>query len=244
MNLLGKFFRKTSALSYHSFRYFDKLSIRVSPPVRSLSEENKIKWYELDGDHNLRVEYDLGPDSVVYDVGGYEGDWAAEISSRYSSKIYVFEPVSKFVKLLQKRFGKNPGITILPVGLGGRNEEMSISVIEESSSVYRDQGNFQKKASEKEVIKLRAINEMMQELHTPNIDLMKINIEGGEYDLLECLIEKGLVKNIKNLQIQFHDFVPDAEERMKRIKSLLSLTHKLTYEYVFVWENWELKTTA
>jgi FkbM family methyltransferase len=244
MNLLGKFFRKTSALAYHSFRFFDTLSIRVAPPVKSLCEVNKAKWYAVDGDHNLRVEYDLGPDSVVYDIGGYEGDWAAEISSRYSSKVFVFEPVSKFVELLQKRLGKNPGIKILPVGLGGRNEEMSIAVIEESSSVFRDQGNFQNKASEKEVIRLRAINEMMQELNTPEIDLMKINIEGGEYDLLECLIEKGLVKNIKNLQIQFHDFVPDAEARMKRIKSLLALTHKLTYEYVFVWENWELKSST
>ena len=39
------------------------------------------------------------------------------------------------------------------------------------------------------------------------IDLLKINIEGGEYEVLENLIENDLIKNIDNIQIQFHDFV-------------------------------------
>ena len=69
---------------------------------------------------------------------------------------------------------------------------------------------------------------------------MKVNIEGGEYDLLEGLIENGLTARIRNIQVQFHDFVPNAYERMKNIQLSLSKTHKITYQFEFVWENWEL----
>ncbi|TMA87233.1 MAG: FkbM family methyltransferase, partial [Deltaproteobacteria bacterium] len=70
------------------------------------------------------------------------------------------------------------------------------------------------------------------------IALMKINIEGGEYDLLDHLIETGFVSRIDNIQVQFHDFVAEAESRMVRIQERLSQTHAITYQYPFVWENW------
>jgi len=66
-------------------------------------------------------------------------------------------------------------------------------------------------------------------------------IEGGEYDLLEHLIKTKYIKRIKNLQVQFHDFVDQAQERMDNIQKELSKTHQLTYQYLFVWENWERK---
>ena len=69
---------------------------------------------------------------------------------------------------------------------------------------------------------------------------MKINIEGAEYELLTRLIEVGLVKNIKNIQIQFHNFSCDSRVHMEEIQRVLGQTHRLTYQYEFVWENWEL----
>jgi hypothetical protein len=73
------------------------------------------------------------------------------------------------------------------------------------------------------------------------VDLMKINIEGGEYELLEHLIARGLTKRIRNIQVQFHeDVMAGAAGRMERIQSRLAETHHLTYQERFVWENWEL----
>lgn len=37
-----------------------------------------------------------------------------------------------------------------------------------------------------------------------DIGLMKINIEGGEYELLERMIELGIINKVKDIQIQFH----------------------------------------
>jgi len=51
-----------------------------------------------------------------------------------------------------------------------------------------------------------------------------------------------MIPIFKNLQIQFHDFIIDnANERMENIQTQLAKTHKITYQYKFVWENWEIK---
>jgi len=73
---------------------------------------------------------------------------------------------------------------------------------------------------------------------------MKINIEGGEYELLDHLISSGVVKTIHNLQIQFHDFIPDAFAAMNNIRDRLNLTHYPTYKFDFIWDNWKLKEQA
>ena len=75
-----------------------------------------------------------------------------------------------------------------------------------------------------------------------DVDLIKINIEGGEYEVLESLIADNKLSMFKNLQIQFHDFIiENAKERMSKIQQELAKTHVLTYQYEFVWENWKLK---
>jgi hypothetical protein len=71
-----------------------------------------------------------------------------------------------------------------------------------------------------------------------DVRLMKVNIEGGEYELLERMLECGLTTRVADLQIQFHNFSPDAAERMAAIQRGLAATHRPTYQYRFVWENW------
>ncbi len=72
------------------------------------------------------------------------------------------------------------------------------------------------------------------------VALCKINIEGGEYQLIEYIISKGLIKNIKNLQVQFHLIDgQDCQKAYDILKQLLSLTHRQTWCYPFCWENYE-----
>lgn len=71
------------------------------------------------------------------------------------------------------------------------------------------------------------------------IRLVKINIEGGEYELLNYILSKGLMRNIVDLQVQFHLIEgKDCEKMYSEIAKELSKTHKLTWRYPFCWENW------
>jgi hypothetical protein len=71
------------------------------------------------------------------------------------------------------------------------------------------------------------------------VDLIKINIEGDEFPLLKNLIDNNKTNLFKDIQVQFHQFIPDSINKRNWIREKLSLTHTLTYDYEFVWENWK-----
>lgn len=193
-------------------------------------------WTSVRGDDTLRLDYNLNRRSTVFDLGGHTGQWTKEMYSRYSCNIRVFEPVDAFADRIEERFrGKNK-IILHRFGLAGETGEAEIILSDTASSIYKKNG-------QKARISLVKASGFIDENNIQSIDLMKINIEGAEYDLLEHLIDSNVVRRIKNLQIQFHDFGPDAENRRKRIQSTLNETHYLTYQYDWVWENWRRKRT-
>jgi FkbM family methyltransferase len=198
-------------------------------------EQRCAKWFLDQGDQTLRLNYPLLPSSIVFDLGGYAGQWAADIYCRYNAQIYIFEPVKHFSDNIQLRFKYNDKIKIFEFGLSSHDHTETLHINGERSSA------FSSAQTSEQIIHLKRASDFLQENHLSQIDLMKINIEGGEYALLEHLIETNWIKNIKNIQIQFHDFVPHAEKRMKTIQDHLTKTHSLTYQYPWVWENWERK---
>lgn len=194
-------------------------------------------WFKDRGDKTHRLNYlNLDNQSIVFDVGGYMGDFASDIFSRYLCKIFLFEPVKEYYEFAQNRFINNNSITILPYGAGINNSTIDISKAGASSSLYKSKGN-----SYYETVTIKNIIEIFEELKISNIDLMKINIEGGEYELLDLLIDSGWVQRISNIQIQFHIFVNNSVEKRKNLQKKLSKTHTKTYDYYFVWENWKKK---
>jgi|ERR1051326_692546 FkbM family methyltransferase len=233
-------FRKAGSVFLRTGNLFVDLAYKIYSPPLSLSQKNKKEWYKIKGDETLRINYNLNESSIVFDIGGFKGDWCAEIYARYSPAIFVFEPVKEFYSAIQKRFSQNKKVKIFPFGLSGKTEEKEISVMSEASSTFLDKNNIHSFSS-KEKIELKNIIEFISENNILKIDLMKINIEGGEYQLLDTLIDSGFIARVDNIQVQFHDFVENATINMKKIKEKLQLTHELTYEYIFVWENWKRK---
>lgn len=199
-----------------------------------LLQHNRVQpWFAINGDHTLRLDYDLNSDSLVFDVGGYKGEFAADILCKYDANIYVFEPIKDFFQIIKNKFIQNKKVHVFNFGLARRSADLQISLSDNSSSIYL-------KGKKTETIKLKSIVEFLNTHNIKEVDLIKINIEGGEYELLESLIANNLINFFKNIQVQFHDFlIENAKERMNEIQKNLSKTHKLTYQYEFVWENWE-----
>jgi FkbM family methyltransferase len=202
---------------------------------QSPQQRVETHWIRDRGDKTLRLYYDLDGESIVFDLGGYEGQWASDIYGMYSCYIHVFEPVGEYVQRIEKRFSKNRKVIVHRFGLADETKLVKIAVDQDSSSMYK---------SGKRYVNAQLIRtaDFLLENKIQAIDLMKINIEGGEYDLLEHLINIGYMPRIRNIQVQFHDFVPDAKRQMKNIQDVLRNTHYLTYQYPFIWENWRLNT--
>ena len=182
------------------------------------------EWFRIDGDNTLRVDYPLKETSMVWDVGGYKGEWSQKIYDRYKCKIWCFEPVFNL---------ESKSYQVKPMALGGWSRTEIIHINKDRTGLICTTGK-------EVVINVVDVMYVVDMLDTPHIDLMKINIEGMEYELLERLLDADWVKNITDIQVQFHR-TDDSDVRMKSIQDRLSETHYITYQYPYVWENWRLK---
>ncbi len=185
----------------------------------------------------MRYDYPLTADSLVIDAGGYEGNWAAEIHKRYGCPVMVFEPVARFHHALAERFKDTPKITVSPCGFGGADcsagKDVEFHVQNDSTGAFAG-------SPDKEMVRLFAASYIIGGMDR-DIDLLKLNIEGMEFDVLENLLDRERVARIKNIQVQFHPIVPDHVARYQKIRERMEATHELTYWAPWCWENWRLK---
>ena len=191
------------------------------------------KWFADRGDQNLRLYYpELTNDSIVFDLGGYLGDFTAAIIERYNCKAYIFEPHPEYFTKCIERFSSYENVMVLNYGLA---EGKFLLSNQSDGSSFINPNHTQKDGIN---CIMRDFSSVLKELDVKNIDLMKINIEGGEFPLMEHIISSGDQAIVRQYQIQFHNFVENAVDRRIQISSALSETRERTWCYTFVWENW------
>jgi len=231
MKGLGILFTKIGGLSK---RLFDKIARTVHQPEPTLKDMAFFSYCEAGGEQLRFNYYGLDNYSVIFDLGGYQGQWASDMYSRFKSKIYIFEVYTPYFNNITNRFIFNNDIQVYNYGLSADNTTALITIDEFSTSAFKQSDHMTE-------IKLQKASEFVSANNLSKIDLMKINIEGGEYELLGHLIDSGIITIIDNIQVQFHDFVPDAVNKMNMIRQRLSVTHYPTYQFDFIWDNWAAK---
>lgn len=182
-----------------------------------------------DYSEELRLTYPLSPSSLVVDAGGYKGDWAAEISRRYGCEVHVFEPVGEYHRRIVERFARNTQIVVHHAGLS--NEDCSVEFGIQNDST----GRF---ATAEERERVRLLDAALVVAGMGDIDLMKLNIEGSEFPVVERLISSDMIGRVRDLQVQWHACAPDAHSRFDELQVALARTHFLTFDSQWVWQNW------
>ena len=90
-------------------RILIKVANKINPHNKFISERNLFSalWIIEKGDTTLATNFNLNEESIVFDVGGYQGDWANKIYSKYKSNIHIFEPSKEFANKIKCRFNNN-----------------------------------------------------------------------------------------------------------------------------------------
>lgn len=190
-----------------------------------------IEWQHQHPGSQVLYEHPLDHDSVFIDLGGFRGDFSAEILARYQCRSLIFEPVPSYAEKISTRFENNTQAQVIVAGLAAAASTMTLNIAGESTSLYKSDGQTVQ-------AKLLQFEETMRQMNVQHIDLLKINIEGGEYDLLDWLVNSDWAKRVDRLLVQFHDFVPDAQARRTRLVQALNKTHEPYFGVPFVWEGW------
>jgi len=204
--------------------------------IKDFAIIERTRWYREKGDKKLRLDYKLNENSLVFDIGGYVGDFSSLIYEKYKCNVYIFEPSPVFFKTCVERFKNDKKILCFNYGLSDSENELYLSNEKEASSITKNIKNKNVQS-----VKIRKFSNVFKELKINKIDLLKINIEGSEYSLMPHIIEEKLIEKINNIQIQFHIFITEAKDKRKAIINSLRKTHKNDWCYYFVWENWSLK---
>ena len=187
----------------------------------ALNEESQAIWQSQNLEH-LRYEYDLNPDDVVIDLGAYRGEWANEIRARYGCCVIAVEPTD--------------GIDDYPCEYIKKAAWLNDGKLKFGGAFYYTSA-YEDPVREYDCFDINSLLSRFDE-----IALIKVNIEGAEYPVLDHIINHGYHERIKNLQVQFHQLDPEPwHSWYSGIAGRLEKTHGIQWWYPFCWESWGRK---
>ena len=177
-------------------------------------DANNFQWHEL---FNHYIYDDNGCDyerygcfikegDVVLDLGGNIGVFAHRAELRGASKVFSFEPITPTFNCLLKNAG--PKTTVYKNAIGGENKFVNFKVHTDFAHIGGGTSDSQDLLlSNKHVVYSEKsyminINDIFEGLGT-NIDFMKIDIEGGEVDVLTKIKDEHLM-SLRCLAAEFH----------------------------------------
>jgi FkbM family methyltransferase len=193
------------------------------------------RYYEAGQRTKILLDVDVPPGGVVLDVGAFEGAGAArylQYADRPGIRVLCFEPLPDAAEAARRRFEDDPRVEVFAYGLAGRERHEQLSVAGKGSSTFTSDGRSIE-------ILLRDIDAVLEELGINEVTFAKVNIEGGEYELIDRLGETGRLSGLRTLVVQFHEFVPGAHRLRRRARRLLGRTHRCTWSYPWIFERWD-----
>ena len=192
------------------------------------------------GDHGWVVDESLlNRESVIYSVGvGSNIDFDVELINFFGATVHAFDPTPRSIEWVKSQ--KLPKHFIFhPFGLSAENGHMDFFPPAKASSThfspidrYGDTNNVVRAP-------VKDIDTIASELNHKEIDLLKMDIEGAEYEVIEALPKNRVA--INQILIEFHHMYKGVpiSKTVDAISTLSNLGFELfnisqrTYEFSF-----------
>lgn len=175
----------------------------LSFKVRSLMDVWIIKETCLDRDYeSFGVNVENG--WTVVDIGAGLGDFAVLVGRRHPlATVIAFEPFDESFALLQENIALNrvSNITAVPAAVAAENGVLTLS--QTGAAVqHTTQGGAAGAASEQ--VSAVGLTDLMTRYQIEKIDFLKIDCEGGEFDILLNTPAETL-HHVNYIALEFHD---------------------------------------
>jgi FkbM family methyltransferase len=180
---------------------------------------------------------------IVYSCGvGEDVSFDTEVMNDYDCIIFAFDPTPKSIEWVKEQnFPKN--FVFTPCGIGGKTEDqhlyLSNTSLDISSSVYVHDYTSN---NDYITVQMKSLEDIASEYHHTYIDILKMDIEGSEFDVI-----KNLPRNVifGQIVVEFHErFLKNGKRVLKEsIKSLKKngyycfAVSEQGYEYSFINKN-------
>jgi FkbM family methyltransferase len=186
--------------------------------IKNYTEPTYINYIEFFVDRIYDKYLIMKDYDVVVDVGANIGLWIEYIRNISNpKKIYAIEPNKKALKILQESF-LDTNIEIVDKALSDIDGEMEFFIDEDVSTI----SSFIKHGSLNNSYKVNTISfkTFIKSYNIEKIDLLKVDIESGEYPLFESLQKEDFDK-IENILLEYHLIAGKTYDDVKKLKTKL-----------------------
>ena len=149
----------------------------------------------------------LDSNSIVIDIGANHGE-VERVLSNIGCKIYAFEPHPLFFSMLEDNYGNNPNIVLSDSAVWKSDEDRNFYFKRSASALNGGATLMAEKTNITDLnlhVKVQCID-ISRLVHSidGDIDVLKMDVEGAEYEILERLIETDSYKKIKSIYLEDH----------------------------------------
>ena len=187
---------------------------------------NAVESSNFETFKNSNMIKELNKTSVCIDCGANVGV-ITELFASKGAEVHAFEPYKPCYDEIVKKFGNNSKIHIYNQGVLDKNTTMKLYKFEHQDydDLFFSQGasmyTTNEEINKNDYVEVEVIDicEFIKNLNKP-IDILKIDIEGAEYDVLDKLIDMELYKNIKHILVEDHcETIPEIREKAETVKN-------------------------
>ncbi len=149
----------------------------------------------------------LNEESVVLDVGSNFGIVVDELQP-CGCKIYSFEPHPIFFSMLKERYADNENVVLSDSAVWNKTEKKkfyfkrSFERLNGGATLMSKKTNILDESLNKEVQCIDVL-EVVESINS-DIDVLKMDVEGAEYEILERLLSSDAIKKIKSIYFEDH----------------------------------------
>ena len=175
---------------------------------------NPLTWQLIQGkdfEKNIKDIFldNISEENIVVDVGSHIGEFSLIASKKMNGtgQVISIEPFTEARNWLKKNIELNQfkNIIILPVGIGKKIEEKTLY----RNSLGGTIGYLESDIEDVELIpegtvKVTTIDEIVRSRGLDKIDMLKIDVEGFEYEVLLGCLESFKEKKIKKIICEIH----------------------------------------
>ena len=206
-----------------------KLFLRLSGKVSHLKIGVKCKhlWYGNEyGGFYVCPDF-LNKESIIYSFGiGEDISFDKALIANHNCNVFGFDPTPKSINWVKSQ-NISKKFSFFEFGVSNKSGSTDFYLPKNpdhvsGSSVSQSNINIK----EKVIVKMKTIQDILNELGHKHIDVLKMDIEGGEYDVIENILDSNI--SVNQILIEFHDrFFEDG--RFKSIRAINNL-NKRGYE--------------
>lgn len=181
--------------TWRGFRYFTR---------KGSTDFGILNEIILFGDYQHHFFHEIGPDSLILDIGAQAGSFSTYAAFRTGARVISFEPsAGNYQSLL-----KNIEINALQDKIKPFNcavcDKPGKRVLALDSSDNKGSFSFYSEAEQGETVECITLQDVAKHLgDNEKIDLLKIDIEGGEYDLITPNNE-AFFDNVRHIAMEYH----------------------------------------